>query len=123
MIQLTEDEYTALVALARTGAATGNRVPELELFLKSIEKKNAITRYFLVVRWQEADQREQPMTRFPTVWPPERQQVIERIDRPIARVDVEQVLAMYASNPITPMVTTDPSAQLGWTELDVAYPP
>jgi len=123
MFQLETYEYTALVALARTGASAENRVPELETFLRSIEKKNEVTRYFLLVRWQEADQKMPPTTRFPASWPPYLQQTIERIDRPIARVDVQEVLDTFATNPVTPMVTIDPQGIYGWTEFDVAYPP
>jgi hypothetical protein len=122
MFQLDNDEYTALVALARDGAAGGDRIPELEAFLRSIEKKNGVLRYFLMVRWQETEQRMPPTTRFPAQWPPQLQKTIERIDRPIARVDVEQLLATYATKPITVLVTIDPQGLLGWTEFDVAYP-
>lgn len=123
-ITLNAEQYTALVALARRGAvAEGtDAILKLEEFLRQTEKQAGVTRFFLWVRWQEAKQPLPPTTNFPSVWPPSLQQIIERLDRPIARVDVEAMLKENATNPATVLVTQDPAGQVGWTELNVYFP-
>lgn len=123
-ITLNAEQYTALVALARRGAAVEgtDAVLKLEEFLRQTEKQAGVTRFFLWVRWQEAKQPLPPTTSFPTSWPPSLQQIIERLDRPIARVDVEAMLKENATSPATVLVTQDPAGQVGWTELNVYFP-
>lgn len=123
-ITLNAEQYTALVALARRGAVVEgtNAVLKLEEFLRQTEKQAGVTRFFLWVRWQEAKQPLPPTTSFPTSWPPSLQQIIERLDRPIARVDVEAMLKENATSPATVLVTQDPAGQVGWTELNVYFP-
>jgi len=123
-ITLNAEQYTALVALARRGAAVEgtDAVLKLEEFLRQTEKQAGATRFFLWVRWQEAKQPLPPTTSFPTSWPPSLQQIIERLDRPIARVDVEAMLKENATSPATVLVTQDPAGQVGWTELNVYFP-
>lgn len=123
-ITLNAEQYTALVALARRGAVVDgtDAVLKLEEFLRQVEKQGGVTRYFLWVRWQEAKQPLPPTTHFPQSWPPSLQQIIERLDRPIARVDVEAMLKENATSPATVLVTQDPAGQVGWTELDVYFP-
>lgn len=121
---LTQQQYEALIALAREGTkdADGNVVQDkalrLDAFLKSIEKDNGITRHALWVRWQETDSPLPPTTNFPEVWPPLLTHYIELISRPIARADVDAVVAAKARRPLTVMVTKDPAALVGWTTLD-----
>lgn len=123
-ISLNAEQYTALVALARKGAAIDgvDAVLKLEEFLRQVEKQGGVTRYFLWVRWQEAKQPLPPTASFPKTWPPNLQQIIERLDRPIARVDVEAMLSENATNPATVVVTQDPAGLVGWTELNVYFP-
>lgn len=123
-ITLNAEQYTALVALARRGAvAEGtDAILKLEEFLRQTEKQAGVTRFFLWVRWQESKQPLPPTTSFPKTWPPSLQQIIERLDRPIARVDVEAMLKENATSPATVLVTQDPAGQVGWTELDVYFP-
>jgi len=117
-------EYEALVALARRGTIDSERNPdpnkmrELESFLKSIEKNNDITRYFLAVRWQELNEPLPQGTRFPTDWPPTLEDTIQLTTRPIAKVDVTDLIAAQAKNAQNIMVTTDPGMVLGWTAVD-----
>jgi len=111
-------EYEALVALARLGATDPNKARELESFLKSIEKANDITRYFLAVRWQELNEPLPPGTRFPQVWPPELEDTIHLTTRPICQQDVADLIEAQAKNAQNVMVTTDPGMVLGWTDVD-----
>lgn len=121
--QLTLDivEYEALVALARLGATDPNKARELESFLKKIETNNDITRYFLAVRWQELNEPLPQGTRFPQVWPPELEDTIQLTTRPIAKVDVTDLIAAQAKNAQNVMVTTDPGMVLGWTDVDAYF--
>jgi hypothetical protein len=114
---LTQEQYEALIALAREGAAP-DRLVELEEWLKEIEDANGITRSFLWVQWQEADAPLPPGTRFPEEWPPELRRSIELITRRVARADVDAVLDQYANDPVTVLVTPDPAGRVGWTPVD-----
>lgn len=121
---LSQEEYEALIALAREGTKDDAGVVDsikarnLDAFLKNIEKKNGFTRSGVWVQWQEMDQPLPPTTNFPTVWPPELRQYIELVTRPVAKADVETMLASKARKPTNILVTRDPAAQVGWTELD-----
>ena len=122
-ITMTLDQYTSLVALARDGAkARGQNQGALETFLISIEKANSITRYLMWVRWQELDAPLPPNTRFPTNWPPNLSHLIQQINKPISLADVNAAVTQYAKNPTNVMVTKDPGATLGWTQLAAAFP-
>lgn len=123
-MEITFEDYEAFIFLARKGATTDTAVLALENFLKDIEKRNGITRYFLWIRWQEAGA---PIpagsTRnFPTTWPPTQQFKLEQVSRPIARTDVEQVVSKRATKAIGVLVTRDPNGQVGWSELDGFFP-
>lgn len=117
-LALNQQDYEALIALARKGAATPDEVRRLDTFLRSIEKANGVNRYGLWVQWQEQDQPLPPTTRFPETWPPDLRFYVELISRPIARVDVEAVLKQKARKPANVLVTKDPGALVGWSELD-----
>lgn len=124
---LTTEEYEALVALAREGTKDVNGSPihdkavVLNDFLVSLEKKNGITRDILWVQWQELDEPLPPGTRFPERWPPEKRVLLEYVTRRISRADVEEVLNANAKNPTSVLVTRDPGALYGWTELDAFF--
>lgn len=128
-ITLNEEQYSALVQLAREGARAASddprvaqdRIMRLEDFFRSIEKSNGVTRYLLWVQWQETDNPLPPTVRFPESWPPTQRQLIERLDRPIAKVDVDNLLAANAKKPVTVLVTVDPAGLVGWTEYDVYF--
>lgn len=122
-ITMTLDQYTSLVALARIGARYQNREQtQLEQFLISIEQANGIKRYLLWVQWQEADQPPPPTANFPTNWPPELRQLIQKINSPVSLQDVNNVLQQYAKNPVSTMVTPDPNGLLGWSLLAQYFP-
>lgn len=115
---LTSEQYTALVALARKGSRD---LVSLEQFLQSIEKANGITRYALWVQWQESETPLPPHARFPDSWPPELRAHIEQLNRPVCLADVEKVLDEKASKPISVLVTPDPAARVGWTDLSTFF--
>lgn len=117
-LPLAQQDYEALIALARKGAATPDDRRRLDTFLVSLEKASGITRYMLWVQWQEQDQPMPPTTRFPEVWPPQMRFLIELISRPIALVDINAVLQQQARKPINVLVTKDPGAVVGWSTLE-----
>jgi hypothetical protein len=149
-LTITFQEYESLVFLAREGArlkgfldasatdprlaylvdaanryvgTDANKARELETFLKSIERQNGITRYYLAVRWQELDEPLPPRTagaatRWPENWPPYLEGSVEMLSRPIAKGDVTAFLSSRAKNPTNVMVTIDPGMRVGWTPLD-----
>lgn len=119
-MNLTLEQYEALIALARQGAEAADppRVVELEKWLQEIERANGITRSFLWVQWQEVDAPLPPGTNFPDVWPPEMRRSIELVTRPVAKADVDALLSSYAREPITVLVTPDPAGRVGWTPVD-----
>ena len=95
-----------------------NKARDLESFLKKIEVANDINRYFLAVRWQELNEPLPQGIMFPETWPPELEDIIQLTTRPIAKVDVTDLLAAQAKNPQNVLVTTDPGMILGWTPID-----
>lgn len=117
-LQLLQQDYEALIALARKGAAVPDEQRRLDEFLRRIEKDNGITRYGLWVQWQEQDQPLPPATRFPEKWPPEMRFYLELISRPVARTDVAAVLKQKARRPTNVLVTKDPGAVVGWATLE-----
>lgn len=126
-IMLDVDAYETLVAFARAGTldAGGTPIPEkareLESWLKGLEFHHGIVRHFVLVQWQEQDSPLPSGTTFPTKWPPELRASISLTTRPIARADVDMLLASKARNPTYILVTTDPAGLLGWTTLDVFF--
>lgn len=118
-ITLSQEEYEALIALARRGTSgDSQKTVELDVWLHRIERNNGIVRHFLMVQWQEASAPLPQGTRFPEVWPQKLRKTIEFISRPIAKADVEAVLEKYASEPVEVLVTPDPNGLLGWTPID-----
>lgn len=111
-----------VTARERIGTYTGVTA-NLESFLKGIEVKNGINRYFIAVRWVDADAPVPVRTRgitvkFPEVWPPTLEGSIELMFRPVSKSDVVSFLASRCRNPLSVMVTRDPGKRVGWTLLD-----
>ena len=116
---LTQENYEALVALARRGVASdANKARDLEAYLKTIEQANGIVRDFVLVKWQELNQPLPPGTFFPTNWPPELQRPIELVSRKVAKSDVMRMLEVHAKSPTSIMCTRDPAGIVGLKELD-----
>jgi hypothetical protein len=119
---LDQQQYEALIFLAREGAKATGRVQELEQWLKIIEKANGVSRSFVLVQWQEAGEPLPPGTFFPSVWPPDKRASVELTTRPVSRADVDALLASHAKQPMTVLVTRDPQGLVGWTPLDDFFP-
>lgn len=117
-IPLNQEQYEALVALARKGAENETEARLLESFLVDLETSAGITRHTLWVQWQELYQPLPPRTDFPKVYPPELRHRINLISRPIARADVDAVIKEKAKQPFNVLVTPDPAAVVGWTKVD-----
>ena len=123
-IQLDEQQYSALVSLARAGTKdiAGNPIPEkarrLEEFLKGLERQSDIERSILLIQWQETDHLLPPGTNFPTKWPPEQRFLLELVSRPISKDDVMKVLDARARKPTNVLVTKDPAGLVGWATLN-----
>lgn len=117
-VTLNNEQYSALVALARQGAKSPDQARVLNTFLLEIERSNNIKRFLLMVQWQEQDQPLPPTARFPEAWPPSMRATIELFERPVARTDVDALLRQRASQPTNILVTTDPGGLVGWQAID-----
>jgi len=90
----------------------------LDAALKDIERSNNITRYSLWCQWNNPNQPLPPGVRFPKTWPLDLRERIEFLSRPISKEDVLGLVAQRCPNAINILVTKDPGATLGWTEID-----
>lgn len=126
-LSLTQEEYETLVAFARRGTLNNDGSTNqdsalgLDAWLRKIEGQNGVNRYAVWVQWQEQDQPLPPTAVFPEKWPPELRAYMELISRPISRIDVEELLKTRARRPMSVLVTKDPAALVGWTELDAFF--
>jgi len=120
-VTLTLKEWEALVSFARAGSTSTEQTRQIDAYLRTVENRNNIKRYYLVVQWKEAGYPLPPTAKFPSPWPPELRFTLERTDRPIARADVEKVLSIKAKKPVTVLVTTDPGGELGWQPIDTYF--
>jgi hypothetical protein len=116
-ITLTQEEYETLVTLARLGIGE-DKLPLEKLLLESIETRNGVKRYLLVVQWQEADGVIPIGAEFPKKWPAEMRMTIEQLNVPISRKQVEDLVGVRARKPVSILVTSDPNGLVGWSTLD-----
>lgn len=116
-ITLKQDEYEALVYQSRKGMAGQDQLP-LDNMLKQVEERNGVRRYLLWVQWQDAQAVVPIGAEFPRKWPAELRTLIEQINVPINRQQVESTVAHLCSHPVSILVTPDPNATLGWSTLD-----
>jgi hypothetical protein len=128
MITLTQEQYEALISLAQRGTRRHDgRVDQqqalvLDAALKDIETSNGIVRYQLWIRWQDPTAPLPPgQTNFPKSWPPNLEYFLQFISRPIAKTDVQGIVAQKTPNAVNIMVTPDPAALLGWTPIDTYF--
>lgn len=126
-LELDQSEYESLIEYARKGTLNSDgtvnddRAHALDAWLRMIEKKNGVTRHLLWVQWQEQDAPLPAGTNFPTKWPPEMRVPLVLVTRPITRSDVDSLLNTRSKNPTSVVVTSDPAALVGWTQLDVYF--
>lgn len=124
---LNQEEYEALVALARKGTYKPDgqidqaQAYHLDQFLKNIEKNNGAARDGVWLQWQELEHPLPPGTNFPAVWPPEMRAYVEKVGELVTKTDLETVLSTKAVNPVSVLFTRDPGATYGWTPID-QYP-
>ena len=124
---LDQEEYEALIALARKGTFNENgqviadKARQLDAWLRKIEKENGVTRSFVWIQWQEVDTPVPTTASFPETWPPHLRYYLEMISRPVNKDDVQKVLQQKARKPVTVLVTRDPGAQVGWTTIDALF--
>lgn len=135
--RLTQEQYEALIALAREGVKVVGedgllRVDQdsairLDGFLRSIEASNDVVRDAVWIQWQELRQPVPPAAAFPESWPPQQRAYLEFVSqrdsgtgsvRRVSKADVLERLRTDASSPTNVLVTRDPGARNGWTELD-----
>ena len=127
---LTQEQYTALIALAQRstwlpdGSVNVAKAQELQNYLKEIEEANGITRYSLWIRWQDPTAPLPPgwKSNFPKTWPPNLQFFLQLISRPLCKNDVLTVVNARTPKAVNIMVTLDPAALVGWTQLNVYFP-
>lgn len=117
-VTLSQEQYTALISLARAGCATPDKIRVFETFLKDIEKTNGIKRYALLIQWQEQDSPLPLTVDFPPIWPPQLRTLLERTDRAIAKADVLKALQDRAKKPTNVLVTRDLGGIVGWTRME-----
>ena len=123
-LSLSQSDYETLVALARRGtynpdgSVNQNVSAELETWLRDLERRNGVQRYFLLVQWQELGSVLPAGTKFPEVWPPSLRAQITLTTRPSCAQDVQDLLRNRARRPVEVLVTTDPAGILGWTKLE-----
>lgn len=110
-LDINESQYEDLLALALKADPVTTRALRAE-----VDKINGITRYGLLVRWQDLGGQAPPRREIAKPWPPEATQYIE-MKRRITRADVDAVLEKRAINPVDVQVTPDPEGRVGWSQL------
>lgn len=87
-----------------------------------INQRNDLNFCTLWVQWTERGQRVPVGASFPDRWPSEWRYRIDLFNRMPTRSDVTEVLTRRSSRPVDVLVTYDPAALVGWTQLDVLFP-
>ena len=123
-LQLEQGEYETIIEFARQGTLNSDgtvnqdKALGLDAWLRMIEQKNGVVRNFVWVQWQEQDAPLPPGVNFPKKWPPEMRAPLSLVSRAVAKSDVTSLLAVRAKKPTSILVTRDPAALVGWTEID-----
>lgn len=115
-ITMTPGQYQALLHYAEAGAGEYDVVTEFEALRSSIDTANGVTRYVLVVRYQEVPQAPAVIGR--TEPYPAGMDIRIEQTRPITRADVDAVLLNKQTTSALVLVTPDPRGVVGWSELD-----
>jgi hypothetical protein len=129
-LTLAQQQYEALIALAQRstiqpdGSVNVAKAQELQNYLSEIERANNITRYSLWIRWQDPTAPLPPgwKSNFPKTWPPNLQFFLQLLTRPLCKADVMTVVDTRTPTATNIMVTPDPAALYGWTQLDTYFP-
>lgn len=104
---------TLLTAATASNAAAAAEVAAV------VDRENGVRRYLLHIRWINVGGQIPSRVELGLVWPATSTYTLRKEDTPISRLEVDEVLAANATNPVSVMVTKDPNGEVGWTELDV----
>lgn len=117
MIAVLDTEYEALLNWARVGAEQAEAETSFYALRKKIDSNNGITRYTLVIRYEQLPQQPTPGI---TQTPRGNTKTIELL-RPPTPDDVIQALAGETFYPGLVHLTADPNGEVGWYNYE-AYP-
>ena len=121
-MDITTEQYSSLVALARAGVGSDpSQLYYLDELLRGIEKANDLVRHTLHVRWSETGGALPAQRNFPLNWPPTLEGTIERVGDPILKKEVLDYVASKTRGYYGVMVTRDPSKLVGWTAVEVYF--
>lgn len=113
-ISLSRDQYELLLSYARREREVDDLLADTQ---RRIDQANAVRRFVLNIRWMARDGASPRRIDIGKGWPPT-QQVLLKMERAIAREDVDAILRAQPSTPVSVNVTSDPRGVVGWTELD-----
>jgi hypothetical protein len=114
-ITLQNDEYDALLVLARAGAEAGSQVEVFFNLRKQIDFANGLRRTAILVRYDTLPWvagKEQ-------LYGPRGETLLLELLRPPTREDVMIALSGKRTAPALIHVTRDPNGVVGWYELDL----
>lgn len=119
MVDLLFEEYEAMVTLAidacRRSPEAAVRFSEL---VAKVNQRNDLSFRTLWVQWTERGQPLPLDANFPVRWPDAWRYRLDLFNRTPTRKDVEEILARHATRPVDVLVTYDPAALVGWSQLD-----
>lgn len=113
-ISMSTDQYNALLDFAYGRRTEAEQLRQLQ---RTLDAANGVRRYFLAIRWMERGGSPPSRIEIGRGWPPT-QSFPLRMDRPITRQDVDDVLRTQATSPVYVTVTNDENGIVGWTEID-----
>lgn len=120
MVEITEDQYAALLRYGDAGSAGLAEGPEFLELRSSIDDFNKISRYVLLVRFQSVPQGARPAPASGEVFPRGTTLRLELTRKP-TRADVDELLRNEATIPELTYVTPDETGTVGWTLLSVYF--
>ena len=113
-ITLRKTDFDVLAALALSASVDRRQTQK---FIEKLEQDNGITRYRLLVRWQDPNAPAPPGQAYPVSHPPFSTGLLELTRLPV-RVDAEGLAKSSAPQAINIMVSKDLEGQGGWHTLD-----
>lgn len=113
-ISMARDQYELLLEYAYGRKAADDVLSDLQ---RKVDAANNVRRYSLNIRWMESGGSPPSRIEIGRGWPTN-QTFLLKMDRAIARADVDDVLRTHATRPVYVTVTKDENGVVGWTELD-----
>lgn len=114
-ITLKDSQYATLMLYAEVGAAGRAKLTEFEELRRSIEADNGVQTYVLVISYQEVPVAPAPVN-YSGEYPPGVRKTL-RLNRPITRQDVDDLLRDVPTTEELTLVTPDPLGVAGWSQL------